>query len=130
MVNGMRVGAAFAVWILFAASARCAELPPRRVKFAPGRSSALIKGSVVRGTVDQFVFAAKGGQRIQLRVVSTEHNAVITVYPPNSHSALPGTDEGSNAMKWKGGIKTSGDYTVRVSSTRGNASYTLSVFVK
>ena len=42
---------------------------------------------------------------------------------------LAGAGEGEDATTWQGQLPTTGDYTVVVGGTRGNASYTLEVSI-
>lgn len=101
----------------------------QRVRFARGRTTAILKGAVVRGTQDRYILGAREGQTMIVHVTSREKNAVFTILDP-SGTALPGTDEGLDAMDWTGELPLSGDYSIWVSPTRGNATYTLEVTIR
>ena len=100
----------------------------QRVRFARGRTTAILKGAVVRGTQDRYILGARAGQTMIVHVTSREKNAVFTILDP-SGTALEGTDEGLDAMDWTGELPLSGDYSIWVSPTRGNATYTLEVTI-
>lgn len=101
----------------------------QRVRFARGRTTAILKGAVVRGTQDRYILGARGGQTMIVHVTSREKNAVFTILGPDA-TALEGTDEGLDATDWTGELPLSGDYSIWVSPTRGNASYTLEVTIR
>jgi len=107
--------------------------PPKgktqRVKFAPGRTTAILKGAVVRGTQDRYILGARAGQGMIVHVSSREKNAVFTILGPDG-TALEGTEEGLDTTDWTGDLPLSGDYSIWVSPTRGNATYTLEVTIR
>ena len=100
-----------------------------RVRFARGRTTAVLKGAVVRATQDRYILGARAGQTMIVHVTSREKNAVFTILNPTG-TALAGTDEGLDAMDWTGELPLSGDYSIWVSPTRGNATYTLEVTIR
>jgi hypothetical protein len=101
----------------------------QRVRFARGRTTAILKGAVVRGTQDRYILGARAGQTMIVHVTSREKNAVFTILDPGG-TALEGTDEGLDAKDWSGELPLSGDYSIWVSPTRGNATYTLEVTIR
>jgi hypothetical protein len=101
----------------------------QRVKFARGRTTAVLKGAVVRGTRDRFILGARAGQTMIVHISSREKNAVFTILGPNA-TALEGTEEGADATDWTGELPSSGDYSIWVGPTRGNATYTLEVTIR
>lgn len=101
----------------------------QRVRFARGRTTAVLKGTVVRGTQDRYILGARRGQTMIVHISSREKNAVFTILGPDA-TALPGTDEGLDATDWTGELPLSGDYSIWVSPTRGNATYTLEVTIR
>ncbi len=107
--------------------------PPRgktqRVKFARGRTTAVLKGAVVRGTNDRYVLGARAGQTMIVHITAREKNAVFTILGPDG-TALEGTQEGVDAIDWTGELPLSGDYSIWVSPSRGNATYTLEVTIR
>lgn len=101
----------------------------QRVRFARGRTTAVLKGAVVRGTQDRYILGARAGQTMIVHITSREKNAVFTILDPNA-TALEGTDDGLDAMDWTGELPLSGNYSIWVSPTRGNATYTLEVTIR
>jgi len=101
----------------------------RRVRFPKGRTTAVLKGAVIRATQDQFLLGARSGQTMTVHITSLEKNAVFAILGPNG-VALDGAEEGSDVMDWSGELPSSGDYSIWVSPTRGNATYTLEVTIR
>jgi Tol biopolymer transport system component len=101
----------------------------KRVTFSPGSQSATLKGSVVRGERDEYLLDARAGQQMSVRISSLEDNAVFQIYEPGRNRTLPRAGERDDAREWSGELPTSGDYTIVVGGTRGNATYTLRVTI-
>jgi hypothetical protein len=101
----------------------------QRVRFARGRTTAILKGAVVRGTQDRYILGAHAGQIMIVHMSSREKNAVLTILGPDG-AALEGTDEGLDATDWTGELPLSGNYSIWVSPSRGNATYTLEVTIR
>ncbi|MBD0370747.1 MAG: hypothetical protein ICV60_07940 [Pyrinomonadaceae bacterium] len=97
----------------------------RRVRFPKGRTSVTLKGAAVRGTQDRYMLRAGSGQTMTLHITSTEDNAVFDVIPPTSDRPLA-----TEVTDWTGKLPATGDYTIVVGPTRGNATYTLEVTVR
>ncbi len=101
----------------------------KRVRFPRGRTTEVLRGAVVRGTNDRYILGARRGQTMIVHISSREKNAVFTILGPDA-IALQGTDEGLDATDWTGELPLSGDYSIWVSPTRGNATYTLEVTIR
>lgn len=101
----------------------------QRVRFARGRTTAVLHGAVVRGTRDRYILGARAGQTMIVHISSREKNAVFTILGPDA-TALDGTEEGADATDWTGELPMSGDYSIWVGPTRGNATYTLEVTIR
>jgi hypothetical protein len=101
----------------------------KRVRFAPGHSSTVVKNAVVRGTRDRYVVGAKTGQTMTVSIRALEHNAVFSIAQPGG-KYLPRATEESDATKWSGKLPVSGDYVIEVGGTRGNANYSLTIAIK
>ena len=129
-INSFMKTAVIAVVLVLLASASVAQTGnTQRVRFARGSNRAVLKGAVVRGTTDQYILGARRGQTMIVRVTSLEKNAVFTILGPDG-AALPGTDEGRDATSWAGELPHDGDYSIWVSPTRGNATYTLEITIR
>jgi hypothetical protein len=99
----------------------------KRVRFPRGRTTAVLKNSVVRGTVDRYLLGARKGQQITVHITSVENNAVFDIYTPQG-GTLAG--EGEDSTDWSGTLPQDGDYIIEVGGTRGNATYTLEVTIR
>lgn len=101
------------------------DLPPaQRVEFAPGASQTTLENSVVRGDRDVYLLGAQGGQRMTLDIYSLEENAVFDLISPS------GMIMAREAISESLPLPQTGDYTVIVGGTRGNATYTLEVAIE
>ena len=98
----------------------------RRIRFDRGRTTKVIRDSVVRGTRDRYLLRASRGQTMIVHITSLEENAVFDVYPTGGQP-LDGAQETTD---WTGELPRSGDYVIEVGGTRGNASYTLEVTIR
>ncbi len=99
------------------------------VKFEPGKSSATIKNSVLRGTRDIYLLGASRQQVMTITLTSQENNAVFDLMaPPDSTANRRVMREGIRELTVR--LPQSGDYQIVVGPTRGNASYRLFVSVK
>lgn len=101
----------------------------QRVRFARGRTTAVLHGAVVRGTRDRYILGARAGQTMIVHVTSEENNAVFQIFGPNG-TALEGAEDGEDATDWTGELPRSGDYSIKVGPTRGNATYTLEITIR
>lgn len=100
------------------------------VQFTPGKHSATVSGSVVRGDVQKYLFRARAGQWMTVKVNAVEDNAAFQIYPPGKEGFLPGAGEEDDAKSWAGKLPSSGRYTIVVGGIRGNATYTLKVAIE
>jgi len=101
----------------------------QRVRFARGRTTAVLHGAVVRGTQDRYILGARSGQTMIVHITSREKNAGFAILGPDA-TALEGAEEGTDATDWTGTLPLSGDYSIWVGPTRGNATYTLEVTIR
>jgi len=101
----------------------------QRVKFARGRTTAVLKGAVIRATNDRYILGARDGQTMIVHITSLEKNAVFRISAPDG-SELPGAEEEADANDWTGELPANGDYSIWVTPSRGNATYTLEVTIR
>ena len=101
----------------------------KRIKFAKGKSSAVLANSVIRGDEDTYLIRAKGGQKMSVKISSVERNAAFFIEKPGG-GFLENAGEGDDQTIWKGTLPGDGDYKIIVAGTRGNATYKLSVTIK
>ncbi|MEC4982988.1 MAG: hypothetical protein SAJ37_04830 [Oscillatoria sp. PMC 1068.18] len=93
----------------------------QRIQFAPGKSSAVVSNSVIRGERDVYLVKANSGQTMKLTISSLEDNAVFDLIAPGGKNLELGATNASVVLP------VAGDYTVIVGGTRGNATYDLEV---
>ena len=126
----MRIKAAFALitmTLLLATmvAPRSVDAKTRRIRFGRGRTTVVLKGTIVRGTDDRYQLRARVGQTMSVHITSVENNADFEIFAPRSGRSLAGVSN-----DWSGELPRSGDYTIVVYSERGNAEYTLEVTVR
>ncbi len=114
----------------FAFSSVWAQGVKRKVRFAKGASSTTIKGAVIRGESDRYYISAKAGQKMTVKIISLEKNAVFQIYYHGEEESLPGAGDGDDATNWSGELPIDNEYVIVVGGTRGNASYTLTISIK
>jgi len=119
--------AAVAVMLWSAAIVPAQTGRTQRVRFARGRTSTVIKGSVVRGTRDNYILGASSGQMMYVHLTSREKNASFTIYVPGRSDVLASAVD---VTDWEGSLPFDGDWIIEVGPTRGNATYTLEVTIR
>lgn len=121
----------------------CGAAVVKEIRFPAGKSSIVIKQSVIRGENDQYFLSARAGQKMEVGISALEKNAAITIYQPGYRvgkdsdsilevkgATLQGAGEGDDATGWRGVLPKSGRYLILVGPTRGNATYELKVEVR
>lgn len=98
--------------------------------FPHGKSSTIVKGSIIRGDRDVYLIRVRAGQVLSVSITALEKNAVFSIYEPKTEDAIPGTEEENDPTEWSGTLSKSGEYRIVVGGTRGNASYQLQVKVE
>ena len=116
--------------LLFAISTLLAQSSSlRRVRFSRGRTTAVLKGTIVNDAMSQYVLAARAGQTMSVHVASPKNKAQFDLYPRDERSAL--VSEGAeDSRDWEGKLPVSGDYVISVYSTGGNTRYTLEITIR
>ncbi len=107
-----------------------AQVTNKRIKFKKGESSATIEGSVIRGERDTYLVGANKNQTMIVTIMSIEDNAVFQIVDRETGYYLEGAGEIDDAKQWEGTLPSDGEYKIVVGGTRGNAEYTLKVFIE
>jgi hypothetical protein len=94
------------------------------IKFKTGSHSAIVSGGIPRGTVNTYVLEANKGQNISVTITSIENNVVFQILDPTGKSIV------KEKAKFSGKLPRSGKYKIVVGTTRGGASFKLSVSIK
>lgn len=95
-----------------------------RLKFATGATSTLVEDSVIRGERRAYLAGAQANQDLRVSITSLENNAVFDLVSPTGESMI---QEATSATV---SLPATGDYSIVVGGTRGNASYKLQVEIK
>ena len=89
-------------------SDRAAAQTKTRVRFARGATSATLRGAVKGYTYRDYVFSARQGQRVAVKLDAKYPVPDLVVRDPN------GENLNSGGGDWSGEIPANGTYTVRV----------------
>lgn len=104
-----------------------------RLKFAPGTSSAIVKGQIKGGSDVDYMVRASAGQTITVSLKPSNRSNYFNVLPPQSADVAMYI--GQTGEEYKGMLPDDGDYTIRVYLVRAAArrnevsDYTLTVGV-
>ncbi|HAX47857.1 MAG TPA: hypothetical protein PK605_08035 [Ignavibacteria bacterium] len=106
------------------------QVNDKRIKFKKGESSATVEGGVIRGERDTYLVGANKNQYMIVTIMSIEDNAVFQIVDTETGYYLEGAGEIDDAKRWEGSLPSKGDYRIVVGGTRGNAEYTLKVYIE
>ena len=130
-LRSMRATAlAVSLLLLAAVPASAQEQVIKRLRFTRGSSSKTVKGQVSpEGNRYLYFFKARKGQRLTVRLVSDDGNAVCDVMSHGQFDANPVVEE---TVDWTGRLPEAdaGEYSVEVRSTGGLARYVLEVTIR
>lgn len=116
--------------LLAAIPASAQEQVIKRLRFTRGSSSKTVKGQVSpEGNRYLYFFKARKGQRLTVRLVSDDGNAVCDVMSHGQFDANPVVEETAD---WTGRLPEAdaGEYSIEVRSTGGLAKYVLEITIK
>ena len=116
--------------LLAAVPASAQEQVIKRLRFTRGSSSKTVKGQVSpEGNRYLYFFKARKGQRLTVRLVSDDGNAVCDVMSHGQFDANPVVEE---TVDWTGRLPEAdaGEYSIEVRSTGGLAKYVLEITIK
>lgn len=95
-----------------------------RVRFAAGSTGTEVENSVIRGERDEYLLGAIAGQTLVLSIRSLEDNASFGLVAPDGGVLLEDSRQAQVTLP------QSGDYSLVVGATRGNASYQLAIDIR
>jgi len=99
-----------------------------RVRFPRGRTTMVLKGSLLNNASKEYLLSARAGQTMSVHVTSPQGRAWFDVYPRSDRSGLP--DSAEDTKDWEGKLPKSGDYVISVYTEDGNTRYTLEVTIR
>lgn len=108
-----------------AAPAQCRQtdrIIGKQLRFARGRTSAVIKSTVRLCTMHEYYFRARAGQKITAHLV-TGNRTSMTLFTPTSETVFVGTKD------FEGELPESGQYSLQI-GTDVTAAYTLEVTIR
>ena len=130
----LKLGGAFLLlglifFLPFAAAGQKGTHYTKRVKFAPGQTSTVIKGRANWGASYIYLLRARAGQNLSVKI---EGVPVLRVVPPKArdYEALEGAD---TVKQWSGRLPMTGDYQINVGHADDNyteAPFTLRITVE
>lgn len=108
----------------FAAFGQKGDTTEKRIKFAEGKSSAILKGFIAdRLTTNLYRVRARAGQTLTVVFNSARRDADVCVHFPTS-------EDFCGRRKYSFRLTADGDYEILVDSSRENLAYTLTVSVR
>jgi hypothetical protein len=117
----------FALMITVATLAQHGTSIVTRIKFAPGRTTTVEKGSVHRGMSHDYLLKAGARQTMSVHLAAGG-GVCFDLYTPGLSDQLA-----TCSKDWSGDLPKSGDYRINVlpdTTTERNISYTLEVTVR
>ncbi|GBC63017.1 hypothetical protein DENIS_4006 [Desulfonema ishimotonii] len=112
------------------------------IRFKRGSSSGTFSGTVLRGDRDQYALMAGAGQWMEVKISSSEDNAVFQLsayqYGTGEDVAFISAGEGDDADYWYGKLPNPGfskngkqnAVDIIVGGTHGNTSYKMTVTIQ
>ena len=98
------------------------RIVPKRLRFARGRTTAVIKDTVRLCTMHEYYFRARAGQKITAHLV-TGNRTSMTLFTENGETVFDGTKD------FEGELPEGGQYSLQI-GTDVTAAYTLEVTIR
>ena len=106
-------------------AAQCREtdrIIPKRIRFARGRTTAVVKDTVRLCTMHEYYFRARAGQKLTAHL-ATGNRTSMTLFTENGETVFDGTKD------FEGELPEGGQYSLQI-GTDANAAYTLEVTIR
>jgi hypothetical protein len=107
------------------ASAQDKTTLTRKVVFPKGRTTAVLKASIKKGTNHHYLLRARAGQTMTVHLAAKQCG--FTVYKPDGGEAI---EEADGVTDWSGALPESGEYTIEVATDARLTPYTLEVTIR
>ena len=101
----------------------------RPVRFAPGRTTAVLRGSVRARTLYCYTLRASANQRMTAHVTSPRNNVRLTIERDVPYDTDP-LEAGYGVANWEGDLPENGNYRIMVWVLRGTSTFTLEVGIR
>lgn len=100
----------------------------KKLKFTPGTSSAIVKGTVSKNQQASYELEAKKGQQMRVKLIGKAKNndvVLAEIQGPNGESLLREMD-----TSWSGRLAKTGNYTIAIGLIESKiGSYSLEVII-
>ena len=100
------------------------------LKFPRGRSGTSVDGTISREFRDEYLFKARAGQTVAVRLVSDDSEAFFDIYGEVGFEAVAVTPEGEPQREWTGRLPKANGYAIHVMTNGSGGPYTLEVTIK
>jgi hypothetical protein len=97
----------------------------KKVFFQKGRTTAILKNTIRKGTNHHYLLSASEGQTMILHLAAKQTS--LTVYKPDGGEAIEDAD---GVNDWTGTLPETGEYTIEVATDAKAAPYTLEVTIR
>lgn len=101
----------------------------RTVRFEPGRTTAVLRGSVRARTLYCYTLRASANQRMTAHVTSPRNNVRLTIERDVPYDTDP-LENGYGVADWEGMLPENGNYRIMVWVPRGASTFTLEVGIR
>ena len=99
----------------------------RRIRFAPGATTAIEQGSLAAGGMDRYVLAATAGQIMSVNVSSSQGQVILVIYGADGTVLI---SDHAGTTHWSGQLPSTQDYYIDARSVGSVAvEYTLQVTI-
>ncbi|GGP05921.1 hypothetical protein GCM10010992_24080 [Cloacibacterium rupense] len=122
----------FSLFLIFAlVTVNAQTVKKQTVKFAPGKSSTLLKGTLKANDAVDYLVSAKEGQTLKVSLKANSGRDYFNILEPgsNDEAVYNGSIEGNS---YEGKLTKTGAYKIRVYNMKGTkpSAFTLNVSVK
>lgn len=102
------------------------------IRFAPGASSASMKGEIQGGDRDVYPVTAKAGQTMKVTLANKSKALVFRVLLPGGgdEDCVKGAGPEDDATAWEGKLPKDGTYQIMVGGRGKDTRYTLTVEIR
>ena len=118
-------GGAASVTTTAAAQCRSADrIIPKQIRFARGRTTAIIKDTIRLCTSHEYRLRARAGQTMSIHLAAGKRTS-FTLQPPSGDMI----EDADGVKDWSGELPVTGEYVIAI-GTDATAAYTLEVTIR
>lgn len=101
-----------------------------QIRFARGKSSAVVRGRVTRADRDQYLLRARAGQWMTVRLDSADSQMGFDVFVTTGLEALPVTEADALQREWTGRLPAGDEYYINVLTPGAGGAYSFEVRIE